>query len=259
MTGYGIRQMAKKKNINQPYYDSLWGDKMHSYLQKSAGSKWFDYLLGKIIIDIDKASVNRIADIGCGVGIHTHFLAKNFPKAKVIGYDFSNSGIAAAKKNNKSKNLSFSIEDITKVKNIGKFDLITAFDVLEHIEDWKGLVKGLIKKNDRYFIFASPVGRMRPYEKKIGHFRNYKRGEIELFMNSQGYKTVKTFYAGFPFYSPIVRNLTNTFYGRNTVGPEAEMTKKAELVHRAWYILFRYFSFKSKGDNFIGLFEKERN
>lgn len=253
----GINKMSSKKNINQPYYDSLWGDKMHSYLKKSAGSKWFEYLLGKIIIDIDEASVKRVADIGCGVGIHTYYLAKKFPKAKVVGFDFSSTGIAAAKKNNKSKNLSFSIEDITKAKNIQKFDLITGFDVLEHIENWKGLVKELIKKNERYFIFASPVGRMRPYEKKIGHFRNYKKGEIESFMNSQGYKTVKTYYAGFPFYSPIIRNLTNAFYGKKTLGPEAEMTPMGELVHGVWYILFRYLSFKSKGDNFIGLFEKE--
>ena len=137
-------------NINQPYYERLWGDRMYFYLKKSAGSRWFEYLLGKILEEVQASEIHRIADIGCGVGIHTHFLAKKFPKAKVEGYDFSKSGIAAAKRNNKLPNLIFSVEDITKARKIENFDLITAFDVLEHIEDWKGLVKKLIKKNNKY-------------------------------------------------------------------------------------------------------------
>ena len=28
------------------------------------------------------------------------------------------------------------------------------------------------------------------------------------------------------------------------------------LMHKVWYILFRYFSLKHRGDVFIGLFEK---
>lgn len=189
--------------------------------------------------------------------MHTFLLAKYFKNAKVTGYDFSTSGIETAKKNLKLKNLYFSVEDITKVKSETKYDLITAFDVLEHIEDWQKLVKDLIKVNNHYFVFASPVGRMRPYEKHIGHFRNYRKGEIEAFMQKQGYRTVKTYYAGFPFYSPIVRDLTNRYYKSYNLAPQSEMSGLSELNHKVWYVLFKYFSFRHKGDNFIGLFEKE--
>lgn len=231
---------------------------MLHYLENSAGSKWFDYLLLKILKDVNKRNIKDVADIGCGVGLHTLLMANYFKSASVTGFDFSASGIAAANKNHKVKNLKFSVEDITKAKNSKKYDLITAFDVLEHIEDWQALVKELIKVNNRYFIFASPVGRMRPYEKHIGHFRNYKRGEIESFMATQGYKTVKTFYAGFPFYSPIVRNLTNRYYKSYNLAPQQEMSSFTKFSHKVWLILFKYCSLKNHGDNFIGLFEKDK-
>ena len=230
---------------------------MLRYLENSAGSRWFDDLLLQTIKDIEKTNIRTVADIGCGLGLHTVLLAKYFNKAKATGFDFSSTGIAAAKKNNKLKNLNFSVEDITKAKNKKKYDIIAAFDVLEHIEDWQGLVKNLIKVNNRYFIFASPVGRMRPYEKHIGHFRNFKKGEIEAFMKTQGYKTIKTYYAGFPFYSPIVRDLTNTFYKSYELAPQSEMSTFTKFTHDAWYFLFKYCSLKHKGDNFIGLFEKD--
>ena len=248
---------TRRKNINQPYYEQLWSENMLRYLENSAGSRWFDYLLLKIVKDVRKPKIKTVADIGCGLGLHTALLARYFKNASVTGFDFSASGIATAKKNHKLKNLKFSVEDITKSKNNKKYDLITAFDVLEHIEDWQSLVKNLIKVNNQYFIFASPVGRMRPYEKHIGHFRNFKRGEIEAFMESQGYKTVKTFYAGFPFYSPIVRNLTNRFYKSYSLAPQVEMSTFTKFTHKVWYFLFKYCSLKHKGDNFIGLFAKD--
>jgi trans-aconitate methyltransferase len=251
------KSKADKKNINQPYYEGLWSENMLHYLENSAGSRWFDDLLQKIVKDTKKNSIKNVADIGCGLGLHTVLLAKYYTKAKVTGFDFSSTGIAAAKKNHKLKNLSFSVEDITKAKNNKKYDIITAFDVLEHIEDWQGLVRNLIKVNNRYFIFASPVGRMRTYEKYIGHFRNFKKGEIEDFMKSQGYKTVKTYYAGFPFYSPIVRDLTNRFYKSYELAPQSEMSGFTKFTHHVWYFLFKYCSLKHKGDNFIGLFEKD--
>ncbi|OGL37060.1 hypothetical protein A3E49_02545 [Candidatus Saccharibacteria bacterium RIFCSPHIGHO2_12_FULL_49_19] len=74
-------------------------------------------------------------------------------------------------------------------------------------------------------------------------------------MESQGYKTLKTFYAGFPFHSPILRNLTNRFYNEYAELPQKEMSFLSKRMHDVWYFLFRYLSFKNKGDIFVGLFE----
>ncbi len=230
---------------------------MIKYLEKSAGSRWFDYLLELTLSEIPKSSINNVADVGCGVGNKTAYMARYFKKAQVYGSDFSEEGIAAATKYHKVKNIHFVTEDITKAKTKKKYDLITAFDVLEHIVDWKVLTKKLIEVNNKYMLISSPVGRMRDYEVHIGHVRNFKKYEIETFMESQGYSTVKTFYAGFPFQSPILRELTNKLYKNVSGMPETEMSKMSEIMHNIWYFLFRYCSFKNKGDIFVGLFEKD--
>lgn len=229
---------------------------MIKYLSRSAGSRWFEYLLGLTLAKTDKASVHSVADIGCGVGLKTAAMAKYFPAAKVTGFDFSEAGIKAAREYHQLSNLNFATEDITESDYQNKFDLITAFDVLEHIDDWQTLALKLIKVNTRYVIISSPVGRMRPYEVNIGHVRNFKHGEIETFMESQGYRTVKTYYAGFPFYSPILRDLTNKFFKNYAELPQSEMSWLSQRMHDVWFILFRYCSRVTKGDIFVGLFEK---
>ena len=245
------------KDINQKYYDRYWNENMMNYLSHSAGVRWFDHLLYLTLAKIPARSVKSAADIGCGLGLKTASMARYFPKAEVYGYDFAKPGIVTAKKRFKDiKNLHFDTKDVTVSKTKKKFDLITGFDLLEHIEDWKGLTKDLIKLNNRYMLFSSPVGRMRPYEVHIGHVRNFKKREIEDFMELQGYKTIKTFYAGFPFYSPILRNLTDKFYKDYADLPQAQMGFLARRMHDVWYVLFRYFSLKNRGDIFVGLFEK---
>lgn len=249
--------MTKEKNTNQEFYGHYWNKNMIDYLDHSSGSRWFKYLLSQLLIEIPKKDIESVADIGCGVGTKTAQLAQYFSSSKVIGFDFSRAGIETANKHYKIKNLSFQTGDITKVKKNSNFDIITAFEVLEHIKDWEKVTKKLTRQNNKYFIISVPVGRMRPYEKHIGHFRNYKRGEVEKFMEANGYKTVKTYYAGFPFYSPITRELSNIFY-KNYEKPQTEMTFISKRVHDIWYFLFRYCSLKHHGDTYLGLFKKSK-
>lgn len=252
------KNKAKIDSKNQEFFGHFWSENSIKYLSHSSGSRWFAYLLDLVLKEIPSRNINTVADVGCGVGNKTAQLAKFFKKARVTGYDFSKPAIDAAKKHYRLKNLGFATNDITSSNFKQKFDLITAFEFLEHIEDWQGITKKFINANSRFIIFSVPVGRMRPYEVHIGHYRNYQRGEIENFMKSHGYSTVKTFYAGFPFYSPLLRNLTNIFHKKYySELPNSEMGFIAKRVHDIWYLLFRYCSLKNRGDSFIGLFEKK--
>lgn len=244
-----------KKNNNKEFYTDYWNENMIEYLNNSSGSRWFKYLLNELLKEIPRNKIKSAADIGCGVGNKTAQIAKYFDKAKVTGFDFSEPGIRTAKNYYGIKNLNFITGDVTKTRTKSSYDLISAFELLEHIKDWKALADSLIKINNQYFLISVPVGRMRPYEKYIGHYRNFKRGEIENFMESRGYETVKTFYAGFPFYSPITRELSNIFY-KNYSEPQEKMNLFSKRIHDVWYFLFRYCSLKHKGDTYIGLFKK---
>lgn len=68
---------------------------------------------------------------------------------------------------------------------------------------------------------------------------------------------MKKFYAGFPFYSLILRDLTNIFFKEYAVTTHKKMGRLAKLGHDVWYVLFRYFSLKQRGDVFICLFDRK--
>jgi trans-aconitate methyltransferase len=230
------------------------------YLDQSAGARWFEYLLGEILSEIPSSAVTSVADVGCGVGKKTAQLARTFPRAEVFGFDFSESAIEVASEHYSSvKNLSFKSEDITRNDYDRRLDLVSAFDVLEHIDKWEEMLELLIEVGSRYLVISVPIGRMRPYEVNIGHYRNFQRGQIEEFLEARGYRTMKTFYAGFPFYSPILRDLTNRFFKTYSETPQTTMSSLAKTGHHIWYFLFRYLSLKQRGDIFLGSFERKPN
>jgi SAM-dependent methyltransferase len=251
------KSTQSREDINQEFFGEFFNDNTVSYLAKSAGSRWFKDLLLMVLDKIKPEEIKSVADIGCGIGHKTLILKKYFKDADVSGFDFSAPAIKVAKRAYGPQGINFSCEDITKAKYKKEYDVITAFDVLEHVDDWQGLLRQIISVDKKYIILSVPVGRMRRYEVNIGHFRNFQRGQLEKYMTKHGYKTIKTFYAGFPFFSPITRDLTQIFFKNYSETSNAKMSVITEFIHRIWYILFRYFSFKHKGDVFIGLFEKD--
>ena len=246
------------EEVNQEFYGEHFNEDTVQYLKNSSGARWFNDLLLMTIQHIDKKYVKTVADVGCGVGHKTLTLKREMPDATVTGFDFSKSAIKGGKKAYGPEGVKYSHQDITKKDYKKRYDLISAFDVLEHIDKWEDMVDKLISINNRYILFSFPVGRMRPYEKNIGHFRNFKRNQMEDFMKDRGYTTVHTFYAGFPFFSPILRDLTQVFSKNYSETISSKMSPFDLLLHRVWYILFRYFSLKHRGDVFIGLFEKDK-
>lgn len=244
------------EDINKEFYGEHFNEDTVEYLKKSAGARWFNYLLAMTLTKVRQEDVQTAADMGCGVGHKTTAIKRSLPSAQVTGFDLSKSAISAAKNAYGKEGVKFSSDDITKKNYKKRYDLISAFDVLEHIDDWGGMVDKLIAVNNRYLLFSFPVGRMRPYEKNIGHFRNFKRGQMEEFLARRGYKTVHTFYAGFPFFSPILRDLTQLFSKNYSETISTKMSLIGVVIHKIWYVLFRYGSMKHRGDVFIGLFEK---
>lgn len=70
----------------------------------------------------------KVLDFGCGSGYGTHMLSEN--TESIIGVDISNEAIEYAKKEYRSSNLSFMT--ISELEN-EKFDIITSFQVIEHV------------------------------------------------------------------------------------------------------------------------------
>ncbi len=243
---------------NYKIYNERYTTHTDSY-EYSAGIKWSLSLIKDIFKYIkNKDNIKTILDIGCGEGNKTYLLSKYFNNAKVLGIDFTEEGIRLA--NNiysNVENISFEkgdIFDIDETKT--NYDIVSCFEVLEHVEDWETLLKKIAEVSNKYVLISVPAGRMREYEIYVGHLRNFQRGEIENFLNALGFKTIKTYYAGFPFYSPLGRDWLNKNFKHYDESISGTFSTKQKIFHSILYILFRFFCFKNIGDQFVGLFEK---
>jgi 2-polyprenyl-3-methyl-5-hydroxy-6-metoxy-1,4-benzoquinol methylase len=74
-----------------------------------------------------------VLDIGCGYGSAMNLLAAEMPSSRFTGYDLSTEGIAAARRESEEKglaNTTFEAVDLLELDEPGRYDLITAFDVI---------------------------------------------------------------------------------------------------------------------------------
>jgi ubiquinone/menaquinone biosynthesis C-methylase UbiE len=74
-----------------------------------------------------------VADIACGSGHAINLMAKAFPNSRFTGYDFSEEGVAAGRKEARAmglKNAKFEAQDVAKLTGKQQFDLITVFDAI---------------------------------------------------------------------------------------------------------------------------------
>lgn len=75
----------------------------------------------------------EVADIGCGSGHAVTTMARAFPNSTFIGYDISEEGVARGREEAAADGISnagFEVRDIASLGEVGRFGLITAFDVI---------------------------------------------------------------------------------------------------------------------------------
>jgi 2-polyprenyl-3-methyl-5-hydroxy-6-metoxy-1,4-benzoquinol methylase len=108
-------------------------------LQAEETARIFDSKLTNQILRLIPEINNRlndgikVLDIGCGGGRAINLMGKAFPRSKFTGCDISHEGISSAKEEAKNMgltNVQFEIKDALLVEELGKFELITAFDTI---------------------------------------------------------------------------------------------------------------------------------
>lgn len=242
---------------NRAIYDenwSLWLDMK----RLGPASRWLRSLIRDQVRAIrERGNIASILDVGCGEGTITWDLAKYFPDAQTTGIDFSSAGIDCARASYSLPRLRY-LHDVTSQALDDRYDLVTAFEVLEHVEDWHDVLGRMAAAARQFVLVSFPLGRMRPFEVHVGHLRNFRRGEVEEFMRSKGFRSAQVFQAGFPFYSPLYReacNLTDSASNSFTTGKYGARQK---MVAGVLYSLFRFASTKHRfGDQFCGLFQRQ--
>lgn len=97
---------------------------------------WWFISRNKVIIEsLERHNVisHDYLEIGCGTGFVTSAIRKQYPDARLTGAEYFEEGLFFAKKRLPSAN--FVQLDATKMSYKNQFDLVAAFDVLEHISE----------------------------------------------------------------------------------------------------------------------------
>src|SRR5579871_3121120 len=82
----------------------------------------------------------RVLDAGCGAGYGSAELAEM--AEEVTGVDVAPEAIAYASEHYTLPNLHFEQASCTSLsQDDGAFDLVVAFEVIEHLEDWRGFLR----------------------------------------------------------------------------------------------------------------------
>jgi len=87
-----------------------------------------------------------VVDVGCGQGHAINLMAKAYPKSRFTGWDFSEEGIAAARKESAElgvTNTTFEVKDAATLDGSQQFDFITVFDAIHDQAKPDRVLKGI--------------------------------------------------------------------------------------------------------------------
>ena len=97
-----------------------------------------------------------VCDVGCGAGGILSALQPHLPHGcSLWGFDISPAAIRLAKEK-ENPQLRFACADLTALEPEAKFDLLLLLDVMEHAEDYLGLLRSLLPRAKR-FVFHIPL------------------------------------------------------------------------------------------------------
>lgn len=97
----------------------------------------------------------KILEIGCGTGYVTQALGECFPHAEITGSEFLEEGLRFAQQRNPGAK--FIQLDARQLDVANQYDLIGAFDVLEHIEEDEAVIRNVANALTRRGVFLVTV------------------------------------------------------------------------------------------------------
>lgn len=89
-------------------------------------------------------SEKTVLDIACGVGYGTHSLGEAGAK-RVDGVDISETTVAYAKQHYQTEAVQFHLGDVTQFDPGYRYDVITSFETIEHVDDYAAALSNLYK------------------------------------------------------------------------------------------------------------------
>jgi len=220
-------------------YDASWENRWNDMRKYGPTGRHLRRIVTSMVSGLDYGSV---LDVGCGQGSLLATLMPLKPDARYTGVDLSEKAMAVARR--RAPQADFATLDVASGHLDRRFDLVLCTDVVEHIEDDVAALRNLASMTGKYLLVSTLQGRMRDFERTVGHYRNYRHGELQAKIESVGLKVERVVEWGFPFFSPLYRGVLGAASGQGT---EGEYGPARRFAADALYQLFRLNSW-TRGD-----------
>jgi len=145
----------------------------------------------------------RILDVGCGTGANLLMLSKY---GDAEGVDVSEDALAFCQERGLDKVRLGAAEALPY--DDGTFDLVTAFDVVEHMDDdLAGLseMRRVLRPGGRVLLFVPTFMFLWGLQDEVSnHRRRYRLPELRRVLEQAGFEIERTTYANITFFLPIL-------------------------------------------------------
>jgi SAM-dependent methyltransferase len=144
---------------------------------------WWFKSRNEIILWVLKTKIksfDKFLEVGCGTGFVLERIAKEFPRAQVSASEYYEEALVFAK--NRVPRAKFTKIDITELKIKNQFDLVCAFDVIEHIKNDELVIKNLANAilEGGYILITVPQHKFlwSSMDEEAHHERRYSKHDL---------------------------------------------------------------------------------
>ena len=179
----------------------------------------------------------RVLEVGCGTGNTLRILERTCSAGVVVGSDPFEEGLRIARRRVACELVQSTVEDL---RIGGAFDLICAFDVLEHVsDDVRALTELRYRLNATGAVLLTVPADQRLWshvDEAAHHYRRYSEAQLQLVLERAGYRV--TYLT--PFMSvlyPLIwmaRRATRSQAGRVSRDKAFELTMRELRIIPVW-------------------------
>ncbi len=173
----------------------------------------------------------RVLEIGCGLGGFGSRLAS---MSEYVGVEADPISAAAAETavGDQGRVICGSLDEL--LDGLGTFDLVLAFEVLEHQEDDRHCLSGWVKavSEGGHLMLSVPAdpSRFGAWDEQVGHFRRYSADGLRHLMNDVGLSDIHCQHYGWPLgylTEPIRNQIAARRQNRNSTPSMNERTSSS--------------------------------
>ncbi len=241
--------------INRDYYDRFAATEQ-PYWKYMAAPRARVGRIRKLTRDM---APGLICDFGCGNGALLLAVARDFPKARLVGIDLSPAQLERNRREHPK--ISWKEADLSAKLDDAFFDEAPALglssEVIEHLDRPDAYLRNIhrVLAPGGRLILSTQSGKIRATERHVGHVRHFSAAEMKEALTRAGFSRVRVWNEGFPFHdlSKVLANLdpekSIKSFDRDSYGPYQRLVS---AVLRGLYL----FNTKGRGAQLYAVAEK---